>query len=127
MSTRFASASIRFGLLLWCIGAAPVTTTGDEAARPSLTPFKANGVYELGERAGWKVSLPEGQGDGAATYLYTVKKNNAEPIASGELDLSSGTAEIAVTVDEPAMLFAEVSPQGVADPGQTAIAGAAIA
>lgn len=90
-----------------------------------LTPFKTTGIYDVGERAGWTVTLAPGAALPAGGYSYTLKKNDAEPLASGQLDPTAGPAEIAVTLTEPAMLFLEVtSSAGEAD---RRMAGAAVA
>jgi cephalosporin-C deacetylase len=70
----------------------------------SFTPFHENGIYDLGERAGWRVTAARGTG----TYDYVIKKNNLEVLKTGALDLSSGSATIETTLDEPAMLYVEV-------------------
>lgn len=95
------------------------------AAEPlvTLAPLEATGIYERGELAGWKVTANDGA---AAHYRYVIKKNNFTPIAAGEIDLSVGPAWIGVKLDEPAMLYAEVSP--VDDQSdQKYVAGAAVA
>src|SRR5215471_17118329 len=56
-----------------------------------FTPYKARGIYSVGEKVGWTVKLKSGtvpSGD----YGYTVKKNNQDVIKSGKLDFSSGRA-----------------------------------
>ena len=93
-----------------------------------LTPFKASGIYALGERAGWTVSIPAASTPAGtrtdARFTYTIRKNNFETIRSGELDLSQ-PATIETRLDEPAMLYVEVK---AADPAVKTIAvGAAIA
>ena len=75
------------------------------AAQLNFTPFHANGIYGLGEKAGWTVTRTD---SAAASVSYTIKKNNIETIKSGALDLTSGTANIEVTLTEPAMLYVEV-------------------
>jgi cephalosporin-C deacetylase len=87
------------------------------AAELTLTPFKRSGIYALGEKAGWTVMRSDGSPPGA--YNYVIRKNNLDEIQKGTLDLSS-PAKIEVTLNEPAMLYLEVQPGGVA-------AGAAIA
>jgi cephalosporin-C deacetylase len=126
MSMRFASGSVRFLVVLLFLLAAPVATAIGQSTGLSLTPFNPSGSYDVGERAGWTVSMPAAERADAPTYVYTVKKNNFEPIASGELDLSAYPAEIAVTLHEPAMLYVLVAPKA-GDETQTAVAGAAIA
>jgi cephalosporin-C deacetylase len=79
-------------------------------------PFHPNGTYELGEKAGWNLSLAQLPGaTGTVTrYGYTVKRNNFDVIATGTVDLSSGSAKIEATLDEPGMLYVDLSP---VDPG----------
>src|SRR5271170_1598224 len=72
----------------------------------TLTPFKASGVYDIGEKVGWTIAGPVGD------YTYTVKKNNFDTIKTGKFDLSAGSATIEVTLDEPAMVYAQVSSAG---------------
>lgn len=75
------------------------------AQQLAITPFKASGIYSLGERAGWNISMP---GSAASPeYSYVVRKNNFDVIRSGTLDLSS-PATIEISLDEPAMLYTEV-------------------
>ena len=97
------------------------------AIAQSLTfaPFHQSGVYDLGEKAGWTVTLPSGAA-GVSGYSYTIKKNNLGTIKTGVLDLSSGTATIETSLDEPAMLYVEVN--SAANSGAAPIhLGAAIA
>src|SRR5579871_4103019 len=79
------------------------------AAAQQLTfvPFHQSGIYQLGEKTGWNVTRP------AATSLteklaFTIKKNDRTVLKTGTLDVSSGTAKIEITVDEPAMLYVQV-------------------
>jgi cephalosporin-C deacetylase-like acetyl esterase len=72
-----------------------------------FTPFHPSGIYGLGEKAGWTVT--PARGAATAKYTYVIKKNNSDTIATGVLDLSTGSAVLATTVDEPAMLYVEVN------------------
>lgn len=83
------------------------------AAAQQLTfaPFHQNGIYQAGERAGWTVTRPAGSGL-PEKFAFAIKENNQTVLKTGVLDLSSGTASINITVDEPAMLYVQVSPQG---------------
>ncbi len=56
----------------------------------SATPFKPTGIYALGEKAGWTVSLTPGTVPAPGGYTYTVKKNNAETLKTGPLNLAAG-------------------------------------
>jgi cephalosporin-C deacetylase-like acetyl esterase len=80
-----------------------------EAQELIFTPFHQNGIYALGEKAGWTVTLPQGAAVSSPHYTYLIKKNNFDIIAAGELDLSSGSATIETALGEPAMLYVEVS------------------
>jgi cephalosporin-C deacetylase-like acetyl esterase len=73
------------------------------------TPFHANGIYALGETAGWTVALPKGATAARAQYNYIIRKNNADNIATGFLDLSSGSTTLTTAIDEPAMLYVEIA------------------
>ncbi|HWP43717.1 MAG TPA: acetylxylan esterase [Blastocatellia bacterium] len=95
------------------------------AQQPTFTPYKASGIYDLGEKVGWTASLPPGAAP-AGDYLYTIKKNNQDVIKTGRLDFSAGRARIEVTLDEPAMVYVQVSPPG-AGPGKEMALGAAVA
>ncbi|HEY1207466.1 MAG: acetylxylan esterase [Bryobacteraceae bacterium] len=80
------------------------------AAQPlSFTPFHKNGIYDIGDKAGWTVTLAPGAAAAASKYDYVIKKNNLDAIQTGTLDLSSGTATLEVTLNEPAMLYVEVA------------------
>jgi cephalosporin-C deacetylase len=103
----------RAGLL--CL---PLVVHVSWAEQLQLTPFKAGGIYEIGEQIGWIVSAP------AAPYSYTIRKNNFEVIQRGTLE-PSRPGRIELTLNEPAMLYVEVKPADAAAPSQ--ILGAAVA
>ncbi len=94
---------IRFALALVCAFAAAAP-----AQQLSFTPFHANGIYDVGEKAGWTVTTGA-PAPAASKYTYVIKKNNADVLQTGTLDLSSGTATIEATLNEPAMLYVEVA------------------
>jgi cephalosporin-C deacetylase len=79
------------------------------AAPLTLTPYHAGGIYKLGETVGWKVTPNVGA---AAEYQYTVKKNNMEVIKTGALHPADAGASIEVSLNEPAMLYVEVTAGG---------------
>jgi cephalosporin-C deacetylase len=86
------------------------TATHVFAAAPlTLTPYHASGIYKLGETVGWKVTPNVGA---AAEYQYTVKKNNMEVIKTGALHPADAGASIEVSLNEPAMLYVEVTAGG---------------
>jgi len=92
----------------------------------TFVPFHNTGIYRIGEKAGWTVSLPMGPVDSTPKYSYEIKKNNFDVIKTGDLDLTSGTATIETTLQEPAMLYVTVNAEGA--PAASAMhLGAAIA
>src|SRR5262249_24164646 len=78
------------------------------AQQLKLTPYKATGIYGIGEKVGWTVTLPE-SATARAGYVYTVKRNNQDVIKTGGLDFVAGRATIEVTLSEPAMVYLRVS------------------
>jgi cephalosporin-C deacetylase len=103
---------------LFCLHAAALLCA---AQRLTLTPYKASGIYGVGERVGWTAALPQGAARGER-YAYTVRKNNQDVIETGTLDLSAGRDRIEVTLDEPAMIYVQIS-----SPGESVAVGAAVA
>jgi cephalosporin-C deacetylase len=94
-----------------------------QSQSPTVAPFNKTGIYDLGEKAGWTLKMPDGATSPAGKYTYTIKKNNAVAIQSGEVDLSSRAATIEVSVNEPAMLYMELTPPS----GKPMVFGAAVA
>jgi cephalosporin-C deacetylase-like acetyl esterase len=93
-----------------------------------LTPLKASGIYDVGEKVGWTIVPSHPTTAPAGKYTFTLKKNNFETIKSGDIDLSTGSATIDATVSEPAMLFLDIKPPTGKDPAnKDIVAGAAIA
>ena len=112
-----------FGFLLGL-----VVTPNAPAQQLTCTPYHANGIYELNEKVGWKVTLPKDAASPSAPLSYTIKKNNfGEPIKTGSLDLTSGSATIDVTVDDPAMLYVQISPPNSTNRRGGMALGAAVA
>lgn len=96
------------------------------AQQPTFTPYKPGGIYAVGEKVGWTAALPPGAPP-AAGYTYAVRKNNQDVIKTGTLDFSSGRATIETTLDEPAMVYVEISTAGGAGQGAVMALGAAVA
>jgi cephalosporin-C deacetylase-like acetyl esterase/lysophospholipase L1-like esterase len=94
------------------------------AQQLTLTPYKASGIYGVGEKVGWTASLPQGAVS-TGDYAYTIKKNNQDVIKTGSLDFSAGRTSIEVTLDEPAMIYVQISSHG--DSGKGMAVGAAVA
>jgi len=85
---------------------------GVSAQRPVIeqqlmfTPLRASGLYEVGDTVGWKVtavSTPP-----ATAFKWTIRRNNAEVLKEGTLDLSSGQATISIVGDRPEMIYVAV-------------------
>jgi cephalosporin-C deacetylase-like acetyl esterase len=78
------------------------------AAKVTVTPLRASGIYAKGEKAGWNVTV-----DSSAKLSYVLRRDNSVTIASGKMDLSaSGNSTINAPADQPGMLFLEVTPEG---------------
>ena len=86
------------------------------AQQLTLTPYKASGIYGVGEKVGWTANVPQGAVL-TGGYTYTVKKNNQDLIKAGALDFSAGRITIEVTPDEPMMIYVQISNPGVPGPG----------
>jgi cephalosporin-C deacetylase len=100
-----------------------------------ITPFKPGGIYERGEKVGWTVQLPARPGDSpgtrksssrdsAKTWKFQLRQNNLAVIQSGFVDLKE-PATLETRLDEPAMLFLELTPSD--RKGTHQVAGAAVA
>src|SRR3984957_5122290 len=77
-------------------------------------PFHANGIYKIGERAGWNIHALLGAG--YTRYSYELSENNLKVIQSGEIDLSSGLGTISTALDHPGMLYLRLHYIGVPAP-----------
>jgi cephalosporin-C deacetylase len=117
---RCAAGLLFFGVLFGGV------CRGDDVA---VVPLKATGIYDQGEKAGWTVKVAEGATAPTGKFSFVLKKNNLEQIKSGEFDLSSGSATIDTTLDEPGMLYLDITPPPAEDGSNKKhlIAGAAIA
>jgi len=90
---------------LLLLSAAPLAL----AQQLRFTPFHPGGIYDPGEPAGWTVTPPADAAPGADAWRYVIRRNNRDTINSGTLDFSHGSATIEATLDEPAMLYVEVT------------------
>lgn len=107
----------------------PLPSFAADAPKVTFTPLKPTGIYNVGEKAGWTITVADAPSAGQH-YAYTLKKNNADVIKSGNLDFADGKATVDVTLDEPAMLYLQVTPPGekkTLPNGQPIAAGAAVA
>src|SRR5688572_11200293 len=76
----------------------------DESAGPLYVPYQPSGIYALGETVGWHVTLP--WNSPAASYV--IRKNNLGEIGRGKIT-PGYPAKIEATLDEPGMVFVEVT------------------
>jgi cephalosporin-C deacetylase len=95
------------------------------AQQLKLTPYNASGIYDIGQKAGWTVSAAGDTSAPSGNFAYTIKKNNLNSIKSGNFVLSSSTASIDVALDEPAMVFLEITPSADSSADGSPGAGAA--
>ena len=88
----------------------------------SFAPYHSNGLYQTGETVGWTVKA----GPVVPTYAYrwTVRRNNAEVLKQGKLDLSSGSDTIEIKADQPEMIYVAVEPYAILAAPSTDSAGA---
>jgi cephalosporin-C deacetylase-like acetyl esterase len=74
----------------------------------TFTPYRASGIYDIGETVGWTVT----PGPATLTYAFkwTIRRNNAVVLKEGKLDLSSGKDKIEIAGDQPEMIYVAVEP-----------------
>jgi len=97
--------------LVACVLAACAAASAADAPQLIFTPFHADGIYTLGENVGWTVTLAPGTAAPKGRFAYTIKSNDLDVVKTGSFDLSSGTATIETTFDQPAMLYVTVDYQ----------------
>ena len=86
----------------------------------TFVPYHSNGIYKVHETVGWTVT--PGPVAPAYSFKYTVRRNNAVVLKEGRLDLTSGTATIEVTGEEPEMIYVAVEPYAALPTGAPAAA-----
>jgi cephalosporin-C deacetylase len=117
-SFAFAGLLATIGLLVFAV---PVF-----AQEIVVQAVKAGGVYAVGEKIVWRVSV---QGEGAgniAKVAYVLKKGGLTEIARGEITLTDNAAALETTLDAPGTLLAEFT-AAVAGKTLKTDAGAAVA
>jgi cephalosporin-C deacetylase len=87
-----------------------VHASSAHAQQLTFAPEHATGIYAVGERVGWTVSVPPGSTASTGAYTYTIRRNGLEVVKTGSITLSSGSAKIETSLAEPAMLVVEVKP-----------------
>ncbi|MGB6489330.1 MAG: acetylxylan esterase [Steroidobacteraceae bacterium] len=99
------------GLLLARILAPLATAAAADEPLLIFTPFHADGIYGLGDKVGWTVTVAPNVVPPKGRFSYTIRRNNLEVVRTGSFDLASGTATIETTFDQPAMLYVAVDYQ----------------
>lgn len=92
-----------------------------------LTPTKPTGVYDIGEKITWNVRV---RGDNASSIKqahYELRRCGLTPMGEGELDLSSRSATIETTLNEPGTILAVATATDADGNPIRAVGGAAIA
>lgn len=97
--------------LLACLLAPFATASAASGPQLAFTPFHADGIYALGESVGWTVTPAPNTVPPKGRFSYTIKSNNLDVVKTGSFDLSSGTATLSATFDQPAMLYVVVDYQ----------------
>jgi cephalosporin-C deacetylase len=99
------------GLLLACILAPFATAAAADEPQLIFMPFHADGIYGLGDKVGWTVTVAPNVVPPKGRFSYTIRRNDLDVVRTGSLDLASGTATIETTFDQPAMLYVAVDYQ----------------
>ncbi len=101
---------IRTGLIfaLLLVPTLALAQRGPIQQQLTFAPYHASGIYDVGETVGWTVT----PGPVTPTYAYkwTIRRNNAEALKEGKLDLSSGKDKIEIIGDQPEMIYVAVEP-----------------
>ena len=84
-----------------------------------FTPLHSDGIYQIGEKIDWTVTTPDGPTTRPDKYALSIRKNNLTEIQSGEIDLSTGSASIETSLNEPGMVFVELTPISLPLPATT--------
>jgi len=98
--------------LLACILVLPfATASAADAPKLIFKPFHANGIYALGDKVGWTVTLAPNAVAPKGSFAYTIRSNDLNVVKTGRFDLRSGSATLETTFDQPAMLYVVVDYQ----------------
>src|ERR1017187_10299067 len=74
----------------------------------TFAPYHASGIYQIGETVGWTVT--PGPVEPAYSFKWTIRRNNADVLKEGKLDLSSGKDKIEIIGGEPEMIYVAIEP-----------------
>jgi len=87
--------------------AADTKTSAPPLAEIVATPAKPSGVYAVGEKASWTLSL-KGQAADVKEIKYTLKAGGFTVIKEGKLELTDGKATLEAPMDAPNTLLVEL-------------------
>ncbi|HWB30881.1 MAG TPA: acetylxylan esterase, partial [Vicinamibacterales bacterium] len=108
---RFLS---RLLLVVALTGASVAAQRPPTAQQLTFTPYHASGIYDVGETVGWTVT--PGATPPTYAYKWTIRRNNAVVLKTGDLDLSGGSAKIEIVGDQPEMIYVAVEAYANLDP-----------
>jgi cephalosporin-C deacetylase-like acetyl esterase len=97
--------------LLACARAPFAPASAANESQLTFKPFHADGIYALGEKVGWTVTLAPGAVPPKGRFRYTIRSNDLDVVKTGSFDLRSGTATFGATLDKPTMLYVVVDYQ----------------
>jgi cephalosporin-C deacetylase-like acetyl esterase len=113
MSNGIIRVSLAFlcAALFACVRVPSAAASAAEESPLTFTPFHADGIYALGEKVGWTVTLAPGAVSPKGRFSYTIRSNDLDVVRTGSFDLRSGSATIETTFEQPAMLYVTVDYQ----------------
>src|ERR1700712_5084015 len=71
----------------------------------TFAPAHPSGIYKVGEKVEWTITRAAKTADLPDHFKWEARRNNWEPVKSGNIDLASGKATISVDGAEPEMLY----------------------
>jgi cephalosporin-C deacetylase len=92
-----------------------------------VTAARPGGVYRLGEKIVWHITVDASGGAPVEKVQYSVKAGNLTEMAHGELTLIGGTADLATSLNTPGVVFAKFSVVVPGKPPLRVDAGALVA
>lgn len=106
--TIHCGAALRLGVTfaLALSGALLSAQRAPIAEQLSFAPYRASGIYDVGDTVGWTVT--PGATPPSYAYKWTIRRNNAVVLSEGRLDLSNGKAAIEIVGDQPSMIYVAI-------------------
>jgi cephalosporin-C deacetylase len=108
--------------LVFCTSSAFAQRGAPIPEQLAFAPYRASGLYDVGETVGWTVTPAAAPPTYA--YKWTIRRNNAVVLKEGTLNLSNGRDAIEVVADQPGMIYVAVEAVANLDPPATTAAGA---